>query len=425
MRSRYSAYAVADADHLFRTWHPRTRPEHVLGTPGTTWTGLAILDVVDGGPDDATGIVEFRATYLDPASSRRAARAEPLRTPRRPLGLRLPHTHLTHPPKCVFLRAEVSILARRSVGSCGSRCRFLRVWNARTHSSARKNTHLGTPFLTLRHARIDTSAGDLEGQGRSSQEVPTSTGGAAAPPVSSATSVTSLSALAPTAPAPVPGSSPAVARTPRRRVTCSAYVASRTSIPRARSSDSRRPASAWETVELVLDDEHPPPGADLVQPGAYGVPVGPHQAAGAEQHPAEPAGHHHDHVGDLAAAEHLQHRRTRGAGRLAVVAGALHVTGRAEHERRAVVPGVPVPLAQPLHDGPRGRLVGDPLDGAQEARPLHLDLGHDPAGGSEVGRHDHRPSTSPPIRTMNADTTTTKNTRTNRTPRATAIRAPR
>ena len=68
MRSRYSAYAVADADHLFRTWHPRTRPEHVLGTPGTTWTGLAILDVVDGGPDDATGIVEFRATYLDPAA---------------------------------------------------------------------------------------------------------------------------------------------------------------------------------------------------------------------------------------------------------------------------------------------------------------------------------------------------------------------
>ena len=67
MRSRYSAYAVTDADHLFRTWHPRTRPEHVLGTPGTTWTGLEILDVVAGGPDDATGVVEFRASYVDPA----------------------------------------------------------------------------------------------------------------------------------------------------------------------------------------------------------------------------------------------------------------------------------------------------------------------------------------------------------------------
>ena len=40
----------------------------MLGTPGTTWTGLEILDVVDGGPDDATGIVEFRASYVDPAS---------------------------------------------------------------------------------------------------------------------------------------------------------------------------------------------------------------------------------------------------------------------------------------------------------------------------------------------------------------------
>jgi len=67
MRSRYAAYAVTEADHLFRTWHPRTRPEHVLGTPGTTWTGLEILDVVDGGPDDAAGIVEFRASYRDPS----------------------------------------------------------------------------------------------------------------------------------------------------------------------------------------------------------------------------------------------------------------------------------------------------------------------------------------------------------------------
>ena len=43
MRSRYTAFVRGDADHLFRTWHPRTRPEHVLGTPGTTWTGLEIL----------------------------------------------------------------------------------------------------------------------------------------------------------------------------------------------------------------------------------------------------------------------------------------------------------------------------------------------------------------------------------------------
>ena len=70
MRSRYSAYAVNDTDHLFRTWHPRTRPEHILDTPGITWTGLQILDVVDGGPDDATGIVEFRASYVEDAGPR-------------------------------------------------------------------------------------------------------------------------------------------------------------------------------------------------------------------------------------------------------------------------------------------------------------------------------------------------------------------
>ena len=63
MRSRYAAYAVGDLDHVFRTWHPRTRPDDLAPTPGLAWTGLEIVDTVDGGPDDATGIVEFRASY--------------------------------------------------------------------------------------------------------------------------------------------------------------------------------------------------------------------------------------------------------------------------------------------------------------------------------------------------------------------------
>ena len=71
-----------------------------------------------------------------------------------------------------------------------------------------------------------------------------------------------------------------------------------------------------------------------------------------------------------AAAEHLEHRRARGARRLAVVAGALDVAVRAEHERRAVVPGVPVLAAEPLDDGAGGVLVGDPLDAAQEPGAL-------------------------------------------------------
>ena len=56
MRSRYAAYAVGDTDYVFRTWHPRTRPDDVSPDPGLTWTGLEILDA----DDDR---VEFVASY--------------------------------------------------------------------------------------------------------------------------------------------------------------------------------------------------------------------------------------------------------------------------------------------------------------------------------------------------------------------------
>lgn len=55
MRSRYTAFARGDVDHLFRTWHPRTRPDDLSPDPTTRWTGLRILA--------ATGdTVEFVAT---------------------------------------------------------------------------------------------------------------------------------------------------------------------------------------------------------------------------------------------------------------------------------------------------------------------------------------------------------------------------
>jgi SEC-C motif domain protein len=63
MRSRYSAYVYRDADYLFRTWHPRTRPLDVTVDPGITWTGLEVLDAVAGGPDDDRGEVEFTARF--------------------------------------------------------------------------------------------------------------------------------------------------------------------------------------------------------------------------------------------------------------------------------------------------------------------------------------------------------------------------
>ena len=43
MRSRYTAHVRGDADHLFRTWHPRTRPDDVRPDPSTPWTGLRIV----------------------------------------------------------------------------------------------------------------------------------------------------------------------------------------------------------------------------------------------------------------------------------------------------------------------------------------------------------------------------------------------
>ena len=63
MRSRYTAFVVGDEDYLFRTWHPRTRPEGPYCHPGTQWTGLTIHETVDGVAGDETGVVEFTASY--------------------------------------------------------------------------------------------------------------------------------------------------------------------------------------------------------------------------------------------------------------------------------------------------------------------------------------------------------------------------
>ena len=70
MRSRYTAYALGLLDYVFRTWHPRTRPDSVDPSPGTAWTGLEVLDVVDGGPGDDTGVVEFRARFRQGSAER-------------------------------------------------------------------------------------------------------------------------------------------------------------------------------------------------------------------------------------------------------------------------------------------------------------------------------------------------------------------
>ncbi|MFD8914477.1 YchJ family protein [Streptomyces sp. NPDC059575] len=63
MRSRYSAFVVGDVAYLLKTWHPRTRPAQLDLDPDMRWTGLEILDRVDGSAFHDRGTVTFRASY--------------------------------------------------------------------------------------------------------------------------------------------------------------------------------------------------------------------------------------------------------------------------------------------------------------------------------------------------------------------------
>lgn len=64
MKARYAAYAVGDAGFVWRTWHPRTRPEDVTLDPALRWTGLEIKGY-------AEDWVEFSASYLSPSGAGR------------------------------------------------------------------------------------------------------------------------------------------------------------------------------------------------------------------------------------------------------------------------------------------------------------------------------------------------------------------
>lgn len=72
MRSRYSAFARGDADYLFRTWHPRTRPAKVTVEPDVVWMGLEVITTAAGGVDDESGEVEFTASFRDGAMHARS-----------------------------------------------------------------------------------------------------------------------------------------------------------------------------------------------------------------------------------------------------------------------------------------------------------------------------------------------------------------
>lgn len=65
MRSRYTAFATGDIEHLLRTWHPRERPTRTdldsTLEDGARWLRLDIRETSGGGPFDDEGTVEFVA----------------------------------------------------------------------------------------------------------------------------------------------------------------------------------------------------------------------------------------------------------------------------------------------------------------------------------------------------------------------------
>ncbi|WP_344444755.1 YchJ family protein [Kitasatospora nipponensis] len=65
MRSRYSAFAVRDAEYLLRSWHPDTRPATVDFAPDLHWVRLEILGSTGGSAFHPEGTVEFRAHYRE------------------------------------------------------------------------------------------------------------------------------------------------------------------------------------------------------------------------------------------------------------------------------------------------------------------------------------------------------------------------
>ncbi|MBP0049092.1 YchJ family protein [Marinobacterium sp. AK62] len=74
MRSRYSAFALGAIDYLIETTASRKRSPgdaELLAeqTQVTTWTGLEIVSTEQGGTNDTTGMVEFKASFDSPEGS--------------------------------------------------------------------------------------------------------------------------------------------------------------------------------------------------------------------------------------------------------------------------------------------------------------------------------------------------------------------
>jgi SEC-C motif-containing protein len=66
MRSRFTAYALANTDYIMATWDKASQPEkNQISDESLVWQRLQIVDIKKGGINDSKGIVEFKAYYLN------------------------------------------------------------------------------------------------------------------------------------------------------------------------------------------------------------------------------------------------------------------------------------------------------------------------------------------------------------------------
>jgi len=63
MRSRFTAFAVGDAQYLLHSWHADTRPDTLELDDDLEWKRLVVLATEQGSPFDDDGVVEFEAYY--------------------------------------------------------------------------------------------------------------------------------------------------------------------------------------------------------------------------------------------------------------------------------------------------------------------------------------------------------------------------
>jgi SEC-C motif-containing protein len=70
MRSRYSAFVLANGDYLMETHHPKTRPIKekkaiVTWAKSVQWIKLEVLETSKGTQNDTEGIVTFNAYFYE------------------------------------------------------------------------------------------------------------------------------------------------------------------------------------------------------------------------------------------------------------------------------------------------------------------------------------------------------------------------